>query len=367
MKWVLLLVFTLLGVVLAEGVASVLVDEVYLQRRSRMGGILVPYAPNTAADLLADEFRVGFSINRFGHRDRADRSETPTPDTTRVVVLGDSFSAGWGVEFEDTYAYRVEEATGVEMINAAKNGGCPLWFVPQARYTREHFSPDWFVVQLFDNDPEDNVIHMNRFDLEVGDVYTTLPERLEPPTGVRSLIQRFDASVLRRRFRQLSRRLRGKRLHSTPYVKPGRKADQPVLSREEAIEKHGVRFDAERPLSTSWAFHDPEQTPQWEERIAWNAQLLGQLLEEARAAGIRVAVLYIPAYDVFLRPPGRNPHAESAREVTEAHGAVWIDAQQALAGTPRPWELYHAYDGHLNAPGHAAIATLLGDRMAEHW
>ena len=40
-------------------------------------------------------------------------------------------------------------------MNAAKNGGCPLWFIPQARYVRERFQPDWLLVQLFDNDPDE--------------------------------------------------------------------------------------------------------------------------------------------------------------------------------------------------------------------
>src|SRR5262247_2800189 len=147
MRWLLLAVSFALSLVLAEIVAEHAVDEVYLQRRARGAGVLVPYQPNTEADLLTDEFRVHYRINQFGYRDRLDRRAERTPGVPRIVLLGDSFAAGWGVEFEETFGNRFERATGIEVVNAAKNGGCALWFVPQARFVRETFAPDWLLVQ----------------------------------------------------------------------------------------------------------------------------------------------------------------------------------------------------------------------------
>ena len=130
----------------------------YLQRRVRDAGVLIPYEPNSEADLLTDEFRVRYRTNRFGYRDRQDRRAERTPGVARIGLLGDSFAAGWGVEFEETFGDRFERATGIEVVNAAKNGGCALWFVPQARFVRETFAPDWLLVQIFDNDLDDNLI-----------------------------------------------------------------------------------------------------------------------------------------------------------------------------------------------------------------
>ena len=53
------------------------------------------------------------------------------------------------------------------------------------------------------------------------------------------------------------------------------------------------------------------------------------------------------------------PLAEGIREVAARHGALWLDAREMFGSEPRPWELYHPYDGHLNAAGHAAIAEAL--------
>src|SRR5262249_13379683 len=156
-RWVLFAASVAFSLVLAELVARQATPEVYLQRRVRDAGVLIPYEPNTEADLLTDEFRVRYRTNSFGYRDRLDRRAERTPGVARIALLGDSFAAGWGVEFEETFGDRFERATGIEVVNTAKNGGCPLWFVPQARYIRERFAPDWLLVQIFDNDLDDNV------------------------------------------------------------------------------------------------------------------------------------------------------------------------------------------------------------------
>jgi len=364
-RWLLLVASLLVALVLGECAARAVVDEVHLQRRLRAGGVLVPYEPGAEADLLTDEFRVRYEINSFGYRDRKDRRAERTPGVPRIVLLGDSFAAGWGVEFEESFGERLERATGIEVVNAAKNGGCPLWFVPQARHVRERFAPDWLLVQLFDNDPDDNTVYMDDFEIEVGERFEALPAEIRPlDTLERRLSHRFESSVLRRRLHQLSRRLRGKRLHSTPYVEPGAEPHHPVLTREEAIAVHEVDLSPERPLHPGMAFHDPAQRDAWTARLDWNAALLEQLAGEASADGVRVAFLYVPTYEIFLRDPASNPLAGRVRAVAARTGALWIDARRAFARRPRPWELYYAYDGHLNPAGHAALAELLARTLA---
>src|SRR5262245_18468573 len=100
MRWLLLAASILVSLVLAELVARRAVDEVYLMRRLNDEGVLVPYEPDSEADLLTDEFRVRFRINVFGYRDRLDRREERAPDVARVGLIGDSFASGWGVEFD---------------------------------------------------------------------------------------------------------------------------------------------------------------------------------------------------------------------------------------------------------------------------
>jgi lysophospholipase L1-like esterase len=364
-RWVLLAASLALSLALGELVARYAVDEVMLQRSLRDAGVLIPYEPGGEADLLTDEFRVRYRINGFGYRDRLDRRTERAPDKRRIVLLGDSFAAGWGVEFADSFGERFERATGIEMVNASKNGGCALWFVPQARFARDRFSPDWLLVQIFDNDPDDDLTYASAFGISGGERFSELPPelRIDAPLAHR-VFRAFDSLVLRRRLHQLSRRLRGQEITGAPYVKPGARPQQPILSRAEAIAAHHVDLSPARAYPPEFAFHDPARAGAFAEPIRWHALLLDQLIAESIEAGVPVALLYVPAYDVFLHPPAPNPLADSVREVAERHGALWIDLSKAFAARARPEELYHAYDGHLNAAGHAAVAELLGRVLA---
>jgi hypothetical protein len=363
-RWIALLLSLFGALIGGEAIARLVVDDVYLERQIGSGGLFVPYEPGQSADLLQPEFRVRYRINRFGYRDR-DRSEARAPGVPRIALLGDSFAAGWGVEFEDTFASRFERATGIEMINSAKNGGCPLWFVPQARWLRDRFAPDWLLVQLFDNDADDNRQFMDRFELGYGDRVGELPPEIGPlDTLSRRLHHAWDATVFQHRFRQLQRRLSGKRLARTPYVKPGAKPNEPILSRAQAILRYAIDLTPERRWDGPFSFHDPAQREAWRERIAWNAQLLDQLIEEAARAHVPVAVLYIPAYPVFLRMPEENPLADAVREVALRRGALWLDARELFAKERSPAELYYAFDSHLDPAGHAAIADALVRELA---
>jgi len=360
------LLFSALGALLGgEAIARRVVDDVYLERQIGSGGVLVPYEPGASADLLQPEFRVRYEINRFGYRDRLDRSEARRPGVPRVALLGDSFAAGWGVEFADTFASRLERATGIEVIDSAKNGGCPLWYVAQARWLRERFAPDWLLVQLFDNDPDDNRQFMDRFELGYGEREGELPHAIGPlDTLARRLHHAWDSTVIQHRFRQLQRRLSGKRLARTPYVKPGAKPGAEILTRAQAIQRYAIDLSPNRPWDGPFSFHDPSQREAWRERIAWNAQLLDQLIEESARAGVPVAVLYIPAYPVFLRAREPNPAADAAREVAQRRGALWLDATELFASSPAPAELYYAFDSHLDPAGHAAIADAVVRELA---
>jgi hypothetical protein len=364
-RWIALLVSLLGALIGGEAIARLVVDDVYLERQIGSGGLLVPYEPGQTADLLQPEFRVRYEINRFGHRDRLDRREARTPGIARIALLGDSFAAGWGVEFADGFASRFERATGIEVIDAAKNGGCPLWFVAQARWVRERFSPDWLLVQLFDNDADDNRQFMDRFELDYGERVGELPRAIGPlDTWDRQLRHAWDSTVFQHRVRLLEKRIKGKRLPRAPYVKPGARAHEPILTRADAIARYAIDLTPNRPFEGPFSFYDPAQREAWRERIAWNAQLLDQLLEEAAAAQVRVAVLYIPAYPALLREHIENPLADAAREVVQRRGALWLDAREWFAALPAPAALYYAFDSHLDPAGHAALADALVRELA---
>ena len=61
-----------------------------------------------------DEFETTYHVNSEGLRD--DESSLEKPE---VVVLGDSYAMGWGVEQDETFPALLERATGLNVLNAA--------------------------------------------------------------------------------------------------------------------------------------------------------------------------------------------------------------------------------------------------------
>jgi hypothetical protein len=58
------------------------------------------------------EFDVAFAVNSLGVRDSEDALRA-----SEVIVAGDSFAMGWGVEADETFASRVRQRTGLRVLN----------------------------------------------------------------------------------------------------------------------------------------------------------------------------------------------------------------------------------------------------------
>jgi hypothetical protein len=65
-------------------------------------------------DFRSREFSTHYEINRIGVRD--DEASLDTPE---IVVAGDSFAMGWGVEQDQTFAQLLEQRTGRRVLNTA--------------------------------------------------------------------------------------------------------------------------------------------------------------------------------------------------------------------------------------------------------
>lgn len=355
----------LLSLVAAEAVARSFVHDAYVLRRLSDGGLFVPYEPGIRAELLQDEFRNTYAINSLGFRDRLDRTRDRTPGKNRVVILGDSFSAGWGVELSETYGFLLEDELGVEFVNTARNGGSPLKYLPQARHFIDELRPDLLLVQLFDNDLNDNMV--DREDFGVGDDgrMGALPPRFRPADDSPPSASRFLRELrLRRTLKSFSARLRGRAPSVSRFVEPGSFPERKVLTRAEVLAKFPLDFSPDRPWRDDFSFYDPTQVAIWETPARVHRGLLSQLLQECRDAGVPVLLLYIPYYQVFLGPtPPANPHLSLLQEVCSEHDVPLIDATPLLGAAADPLLLHHAYDGHLNAAGHAQLASSLAPRL----
>jgi len=96
------------------------------------------------------EFSTRYEINRLGLRD--DEASLAGPD---VVVLGDSFAMGWGVEHEEAFPKVLEKRIGLNVLNAAISSyGTAREMILLRRIPRDRLR--YLVIQYCGNDYEEN-------------------------------------------------------------------------------------------------------------------------------------------------------------------------------------------------------------------
>jgi len=93
---------------------------------------ILPYVPKPdykGRMFLKDQYDVAFSTNSGGFRGAADISPVGDEEDLRLLFIGDSFTFGWGINDDETYASRFAErleevfpAKNIEVINAAVYG-----------------------------------------------------------------------------------------------------------------------------------------------------------------------------------------------------------------------------------------------------
>ncbi len=121
-------------------------------------------APNVHARLKG----VLFETNRHGCRDR-EYSDLPGPNVFRIIVVGDSFTAGQGVLGEQAYPNVMENAlnrdskgTTFEVINLGVSGQSMFWILARLESLGLELAPDLIVYGLTLNDIEGNYYKRTR-------------------------------------------------------------------------------------------------------------------------------------------------------------------------------------------------------------
>ena len=138
--------------------------------------------PNTTWRHATSDFDVQVSTNSLGLRGPEVLVPKP-PDRYRVLVLGDSFTFGWGVELADAWHARMArelQATGARSIEVVA-AGVPGWSPPQEFVFLEQrgldLQPDLVLWQLCSND----LLEMERLDVRIDARRLPVAVAAEPP------------------------------------------------------------------------------------------------------------------------------------------------------------------------------------------
>ena len=118
------------------------------------------HRPDRSGVFRKDPFEIRVSINSAGLRDDEVPREKP-PGRKRIVVLGDSYTWGFGVEQADIFTEILERSLpGVDVLNAGVSGYATdqqlLWLQREGM----DFEPDLVLLVFTGNDEHDNAQHL---------------------------------------------------------------------------------------------------------------------------------------------------------------------------------------------------------------
>jgi hypothetical protein len=293
------------------------------------------FAPDIHYRQMSAEYDVPFATNHLGLR-----SEEVGPKRGfRVLLLGDSFTCGYGVERSQTFADLLRKRLGVELINAGVGGFEIIHQVHYYRAAGRQLRPDLVVFATYlGNDLTNNVLWQSTPDGGLRRCDGRLPLEEKGTPKLICLLKRVVP--LRQLYHALCRPLEHARLSQPDIAYLGLCALPPD--------------DAAR------------------RNYALSEELLRQLRDEVTAGGARLVVLSIPPRAAVEDPsprayagPGRGASVcdlwRPVREVDAicrragiAH-ATMTDALRA-AWRRAKMPLYFPCDGHLNADGHRCVA-----------
>lgn len=300
-------------------------------------------APGISERMRGPEYDVEIATNSLGMRD-----EDPGPKAgPRVLLLGDSFAMGYGVDRGRLFADLLEQELHIDVVNAGTGG---YEIVQQPRVLDEFgpkLQPDLVVYALYlGNDLAQNDEWEVRGDGTLHNTIREYPVRQPKEIKLVRLVRDF---------------LYG--------VRMGRS------------EKEGEWLPFEGYLGLCERTLGPEAAKDYDDAD----RLLGQLAERSRALGVPLLVLMLP-YRSMVEPealaslarkvPGLRERYDLGRPAREIGARMSVRGIDHVDATPFLVEehrhtgqaLYYPIDGHLTPAGHEAIAhfaaPLIRERLA---
>ncbi len=315
------------------------------------------YRPGAEASPYDDEARrhVAVRINSLGFRDTEHRVDA-APGMRRVLMLGDSFTAGLSVDFEKTFPRQCEERLNAtdrgrwEVIAFGVAGyGTAQELLAYETYGRQ-FKPDVVVLNFFaGNDVSDNSSELS--------------------TSPRPYFTLVNGRLMAQPRSEARQRIAGwLNEHSWLYTWQKRQVQK--------IEQYVKRSVVVNPVHRVFAADEDDQL-----RRAWavTEALILRLRADVAADGGTLLVSYIPFSDEVngdwweetLRdsPPLRQKRWDLAGPSRRL--AEFCAANRIAFASPRQLFIDRAHGerdyfkhGHFNERGHAAYAAFLADRIS---
>ena len=316
--------------------------------------------PGVRVRHVDQDFSVSVAVNALGMRG-PERGESKPVGTTRVLLLGDSFAFGWGVEQEEAFGARLErlltERVGpVEVLPAA----VPGWSTDQQFiYLRTQglaLHPDLIILATSENDLTE--LSLNRLTL----ADDRLPVRVEPmwrmvdATGRMRYIGTGRAALPREPWPGETwlqdhsllyhwLRFRLTKVSAVVGLRRARPGAPEWLASNPGLAIDRVSpDDLQRALAVSPGF-----------RLRYHLFLTEAMEREAGARGIPLRILLV-AHSGETRPA--DPVLAGLHAACAARGEACFDSARVISAAETA-QFTFAHDSHWNREGHRRVGEAL--------
>lgn len=283
--------------------------------------------------------RAPYFTNSLGFRDAAPRHVPLRSGTPRILLIGDSFTEGIGVPFEETFAGRIGEAmkaAGIDVLNAALTSYAPTVYYRKIKHyvATLGLAADAVVVFMDLSDMDDEVKSYRMDDNEI--VKTIDIRRYAPLKRLKLFLK--DHSVLYHTYR----------LWKDAFVEQRRRdREGPVGA---VTNKTKVRWTVDDALFESTG------RPGLQKAKALMDRLHAFLTER----GLSLTVAVYPWPDQIVERDLDSRQVRFWKHWTKERGAGFIDLFPYFIDGRDPAavirQYFIPYDVHFNSAGHALVA-----------
>jgi len=294
------------------------------------------------------EYTVVYEINAEGMRDRAtylDRERDPT--IGRILLLGDSFTYGQGVAYEQIWSVLIEKglrATGsqVEVVKAGIPGYDTRAELEYLMELYENYQPDYFLIGFLPND-----------------LFTNQP-LVDPETINAEQVNELQQEI-RKRAKEVTRGVKKTaQLHSVTLAK------RLVLN----VDGLYCALYSQTPRARYFTVPQPDDI---RHQFEITRDLFIQMHEFSTERNIGLAVVSIPQqFQVYYKASDRKDDGIDVDYVDEYFGGLarergfaWIPTLEQFAEDYKASEQDHYYrlDGHLTAYGNQVLSDIVVNRL----
>jgi hypothetical protein len=316
------------ALLLAEALVRVfrLAPPLSLQYSNNIKDPYLPFKPRPLSVLSGrsptGEFAYEYRHNRFGLRD-VEHSQRKDARCFRILGLGDSFTYGAGVRFEETYLFRLErmlnERPGnhprVEVIKA----GISMYFPEPERILLERYGktyrPDLVLVGFLPNDVIDTQRGLGEIRVDESGYLKTREADALGSWGVALYLNSHLFRFLQKSLRDTLAR-----------------GDAPVVRESDWLKQDGIYERHWRTIESEYS----------------------RMAEISRSLPGSLVLIHIPQ-----NGPWSEIHSYPATRLSAwaaANGAGFVDTLPAMSQAAKSQTLYYEHDGHCTAEGHLLIA-----------